>query len=217
MTSRRGFTLLEVIIAMAILGLSLAAIFDLNAGAIAMHRYTKKLTVASMLARSKMTDVEQELYDKGLPLDDDEDGGDFSAEGWPSYKWRARILAPRTSGVTPEQLISAIFGIPLGGDGESGGIGDMLSGFMGGGKKDKNGNSAPTPTGGALGGLGAMGGMASGLMQGQFTQMLDQITKAVREIHLTVTWKEGTQVESIDLVTHIVSLGQGSDRNGPSA
>jgi general secretion pathway protein I len=51
-------------------------------------------------------------------------------------------------------------------------------------------------------------------MQQQFQTMVDQLTKAVREVHLTVTWKEGKQTESFDLVTHVVSLGPGSDRNG---
>jgi len=45
-------------------------------------------------------------------------------------------------------------------------------------------------------------------------QLLDQIQRGVREIHLTVSWKEGTRTESIDLVTDLVSLRQGSDRNG---
>ena len=48
----------------------LLAIFDLNAGAVASHAYAKRLTVATMLARSKMTDLEQELYDKGFDADD---------------------------------------------------------------------------------------------------------------------------------------------------
>ena len=60
---KRGFTLLEVVVALAILGLALLAIFDLNAGAVASHAYAKRLTIATMLARSKMTDIEQELYD----------------------------------------------------------------------------------------------------------------------------------------------------------
>ncbi len=52
------------------------------------------------------------------------------------------------------------------------------------------------------------------MMQGQFTAMVDQLTKAVREVHLTVTWKDGKQTESLDLVTHVVSMGPGTDRNG---
>src|SRR5690606_16887681 len=50
---QKGFTLLEVMIALAILGMSLMAIFQLNSQAVAMHAYTKRLTVASMLARAK--------------------------------------------------------------------------------------------------------------------------------------------------------------------
>ena len=63
---RRAFTLLEVLVALAILGVSLLAIIDINSQAIAAHLYAKKLTVATLLARSKMTDIEQQMYDKGL-------------------------------------------------------------------------------------------------------------------------------------------------------
>ena len=94
MRRARGFTLLETVIALAILGLALMAIFDLNAGAVANHAYTKKLTVATLLARSKMTDLEQKLYDDGFSNDDDEESGDFSDEGWSTFKWRAKIIAP---------------------------------------------------------------------------------------------------------------------------
>jgi general secretion pathway protein I len=80
--NRRGFTLLEVVVALAILGLALLAIFDLNAGAVNSHAYAKRLTVATMLARSKMTDLEQDLYDKGFDADDQERSGDFKGEGW---------------------------------------------------------------------------------------------------------------------------------------
>ena len=82
--------------------LALMAIFDLNAGAVANHAYAKQLTVATMLARSKMTDLEQELYDKGFDADDDEKSGDFRDEGWEAYTWTAQIIAPRTTEVSPD-------------------------------------------------------------------------------------------------------------------
>jgi general secretion pathway protein I len=82
----RGFTLLETVVALAILALALMAIFDLNAGAVSNHAYTKKLTVATLLARAKMTDLEQELHDEGFSNDDDEESGDFSEEGWSQFK-----------------------------------------------------------------------------------------------------------------------------------
>jgi general secretion pathway protein I len=214
-----GFTLLEVIVALAILGMSMMAIFNINSEAIYAHVYAKKLTVATLLARSKMTDIEQELFDKGFQVDDDDQGGDFSEEGWPSFKWRAKIIAPKTNGLSPDQLLGAIFGIPMGGGkGDASGIG-ALAGMFGAGQTPPGGSSTSAPIPGMGGSnpansiLSAMG-PASGLIQTQFQGLVDQLTKAVREVHLTVTWKEGKLTESFDIVTHIVSLGPGSDRNG---
>ena len=214
MRRNRGFTLLEVVVALAILGLALMAIFDLNAGAVSNHVYTKRLTVASLLARSKMTDIEQTLYDQGFSNDDDEESGDFSDEGWPQFKWRARIIAPKTEGVTPDQLIGAIFNLPIGdsADGDPmGGLAGLFGGGAGGGK-DGASSGGPQPAG-----MSGMGGAAMGMAQPMFTQMVQQITQTVREVHLTVYWQEGTVLESIDLVTHVVSLGPASDRNGGAA
>lgn len=206
---RGGFTLLETMVAMAILSVALMAIFDLNSGAVANHVYTKRLTVAALLSRSKMTDLEQKLYDDGFEQDDDEQSGDFSDEGWPQFKWRARIIAPKTDGVTPDQLIGAIFNLPMGGGDSGDPLGGLASLFGGGGGDGKGG----TPPGGTTS-ASPLGASAMSMAQPMFTQMVDQLTKSVREVHLTVYWKEGTQVESVDVVTHVVSLGPGGDRNG---
>jgi len=202
-----GFTLLEVVVALAILSMALLAIFDLNAGAVANHAYTKRITVASLLAREKMTDLEQKLYDEGFPADDEEESGDFSREGWPNYKWRARILAPRTTGVSTDKLLSALFNVPIGGEGGDDSMTAIAAMFGGGGGK----------SGGSGAGAAAMAGPMAGLAQGQMTQFLDQISKMVREVHLTVTWRDGKDVETMDVVTHVVSTGPGSDRNGGAA
>lgn len=211
---KAGFTLLEVIIALAILGMSLMAIFQISSQAVYAHVYAKKLTVATLLARSKMVDLEQEMHDKGFQLDDDEQAGDFSEEGWASYKWRAKIVAPKTNGLTPDQLIGAIFNLPTGGggEGEQGAGMGALAGLLGGGKPAE-GAPPNDPKAGLLGALGP----AAGIAQQQFQQMIDTLQKSVREVHLTVSWKEGKLTESIDVVTHVVSLGPGSDRNGGAA
>lgn len=220
----RAFTLLEVVVALSILAVSLVAVLDINSNAVYSHVYAKKLTVATLLARSKMTDLEQKLYDEPLPVDDDEDAGDFSAEGWPGFKWRAKIIVPKTNGLSPEQLFGALFGIPMGmGDGKSGGGGAdptmMLQTMMGGGNVDpsKLAGAGAAAQGAAGGGLMGMLGPMAGMAQQQFTQMVEQLQKTVREVHLTVTWKEGKITESIDLVTHVVSIGPGSYCNGGAA
>lgn len=215
--SRPGFTLLEVVVALAILGVSLVAILDVNAQTVSKHVYAKKLTVATLLARSKMIDLEQKLHDQGLSVDDEEDSGDFGEEGWPSFKWRSRTVAPKTNGLSPEQLFSALLNLPLGGGGEDG-PGGLLSGLFGSATKPGSSSGPGSTTAGSGKGdpnalLGAMGPMA-GIASQQFTQMVDQLQKSVREVHLTVSWKEGKLTESLDLVTHVVSMGPGSDRNG---
>jgi general secretion pathway protein I len=45
-------------------------------------------------------------------------------------------------------------------------------------------------------------------------QLIQQIQRSVREVHLTVSWKDGRRTESIDVVNDVFSLRQGSDRNG---
>ncbi len=231
---RRAFTLLEVVVALAILGLALLAIFDLNSGAVASHAYAKRLTIATMLARSKMTDIEQELYDKGFDTDDREISGDFRAEGWEAYTWTAQILAPRTTEISPDKLLEMLFNVPPGKDGLSGlaallgggrdgGVGGALSSLSGSGSLSQLQSLAQSqggPTLGALGpgasaasGLGALGPFAA-LAQTQMQQLLQQIQQSVREVHLTVSWKEGKRTESIDVVNDVFSMRQGSDRNG---
>lgn len=211
---QRGFTLLEVMIALAILGMSLMAIFQLNSQAVAMHAYTKRLTVASMLARGKMIDIEQELYDEGFQLDDQELSGGFEDEGWEMFKWRARIIAPETTDVSPQQFMGALFNLPIGDTG-----GDPLAAFaemMGGSEEAAAAAEAAGLSPTATPGMSPIAGMAGGLMQQQFDQMLAQIAQQVREVHLTVSWKDGDQEESLDVVTHIVAEGTGGDRNAPA-
>jgi general secretion pathway protein I len=226
----RGFTLLEVVVALAILGLALLAIFDLNAGAIASHAYAKRITIATMLARSKMTDIEQELYDKGFDNDDREISGDFRAEGWEAYTWKAQILAPRTTELSPDKLLEALFNIPPGADGVSGlasllgggrdgGVGGALSGLASSGALSNiqqqygSGSTALPPGATGASGLQALGPFAA-LAQTQMQQLIQQIQRSVREVHLTVSWKDGRRTESIDVVNDVFSLRQGSDRNG---
>ncbi|HEY1418689.1 MAG TPA: prepilin-type N-terminal cleavage/methylation domain-containing protein, partial [Myxococcaceae bacterium] len=227
---RRGFTLLEVVVAMAILGIALIAIFDLNAGAVASHAYAKRLTIATMLARGKMTDIEQDLYDKGFDVDDQEITGDFRAEGWEAYTWKAQILAPRTTELSPDKLLEALFNLPPGtggadglaallGGGRDGGVGGALSSLGGSGGLASLASqyaSAGGPTSGLPPGATAASGMSAlgpfaGLAQTQMQQLLQQIQKSVREVHLTISWKDGKRTESLDVVNDVFSLRQGSD------
>lgn len=65
--NRRGFTLLEVMIAVAILGISLAAIFSSEVGAANIAARARRQNVAVTLARCKMGEIEEIISIEGLP------------------------------------------------------------------------------------------------------------------------------------------------------
>ena len=200
----RGFTLLEVMISLAILAIALVAISDLNGGAVAMHAYSRKATEATLLLRSKMLDVEDQLQKDGFSDFDDEKHGDFSDEGGEGYAWSAEVLKPDVQ-LDPAQLLGML-GVGGNGNGKSGGGGlagaaaSMLGGLGGG---------ASALTGGAQGGGGAaalMSGPLGGMLQGQAKTFIETLKKSVREIRLTVSWGEGKQKQSVSASQMIVIL-----------
>ena len=55
-TTEQGFSLLEVMVSLAILSISLVAILNLHSGAVRMHNHAKFVSMATLLARSKMVE-----------------------------------------------------------------------------------------------------------------------------------------------------------------
>jgi general secretion pathway protein I len=62
-----GFTLLEVMMAVAILGLLLTSIFSSEAGAIKIAHRARKTEIAVPLVRCKMGEIEEQLAKEGFP------------------------------------------------------------------------------------------------------------------------------------------------------
>lgn len=177
---RRGFTLLEVMVSLGILAVALMAIADLNGGAVRMHVYSRDLTRAVQLARGKMLDLQVLLRKDGLSDFSKEYAGDFSDEKDPKYKWRALVVRPEIE-LDPAELTSMVTsGLGLGA--ESG--------------------SASGPETDPLSMLGPM----AGLVDRQFTQMQETLKNSVREIRLTVSWKQGNREESFEVTEHVVIL-----------
>ena len=75
----KGFTLLEVMISLAILSVALSAVIGVNIGAMSISGKSKGIIIAASLARSKMFDLEEELRIKGFPDFDEQLDGDFDA------------------------------------------------------------------------------------------------------------------------------------------
>ncbi len=192
---RRGFTLLEVMISLSILAVALVAISDLNGGAVAMHAYGRRATEATLLLKGKMLDIEDELQKNGFSDFSDEKHGIFEDEGAPAYSWSAEILKPDVQ-LDPAQLMGML---GVGGDNkqqQKGGLAGAASALaqqLGGG----------APPGGAS---SMMGGPLAGVLQGQAKTFIEQLKKSVREVRLTVSWKDGSSERNVSASQMIVIL-----------
>ncbi|HEY6878813.1 MAG TPA: prepilin-type N-terminal cleavage/methylation domain-containing protein, partial [Polyangiales bacterium] len=62
---RAGFTILEVMIAVVILAIGLGALFASEAGAIRMAQKARTSTIATLLARCKMAEIEEQIAKSG--------------------------------------------------------------------------------------------------------------------------------------------------------
>lgn len=78
---RSGFTLLEVVIALAILALALFVLVDAQASAVLMTVDAEKTLVGSYLAQQKMTEATLRLEKEGFKTADVNDEGNFDDFG----------------------------------------------------------------------------------------------------------------------------------------
>jgi general secretion pathway protein I len=86
MTGRTtGFTLLEVMVALAIIAISLMAVMGSQSQSLSLAGEAKFNTTAALLAQEKMAEVERNKKD--YPSDD---SGDFG-EDFPGYLWRVEV------------------------------------------------------------------------------------------------------------------------------
>lgn len=86
-----GFTLLEVLIALAILASVMTVLMGTVANSSQQAIFSNQLTRVSQLARTKMIDLEYEIVEEGFSDDVEEYRGDFREEGYPEIKWEARV------------------------------------------------------------------------------------------------------------------------------
>ncbi len=88
---RGGFTLLEVMIALAILAVSFTALLGTQSQAMMVTHYIRSVTIASILARSKLTELEHHFKKEGFDTFDETESGDFSDEGYSDFQWEVTL------------------------------------------------------------------------------------------------------------------------------
>jgi general secretion pathway protein I len=90
---RSGFTLLEVMIAIAIIAITLLAVFGSQSQSLSLANEAKFSTTAALLAQSKMAEIEAVN-----PEDLASDSGDFG-ENFPNYHWKLTVSDVSFAGI----------------------------------------------------------------------------------------------------------------------
>lgn len=94
-----GFTLLEIMIAMAVLAISLVAVFQSQSQSISMISRSRFETTAPLLAQAKMAELEAAGADDLIS-----ESGDFG-EDYPDYSWEVQVEDTRLDYVMKIELI----------------------------------------------------------------------------------------------------------------
>lgn len=220
---QRGFSLLEVIVAVAILGLGLTTILSAQAGLFSTSTRGANMTRASNLARCKMSEVELKLARDGFPITDEKDEGhcceDEEDDGFTCVWMVETVLLPNI-----DLLDGGVDAGELGGDGGLGG-----PSASGGLKLDAGLNTDSTGLGqlGLVGdGMSAMGlssdsmsGMSDsvGSMDGMASMALSMVYPAVkpmfeasiRRVMVTVKWREGINERTFEIGQYLTNPQQG--------
>ena len=190
--SARGFSLLEVLVAMAILVVALAALLGHQGVGIHMADFSNRVSQATMLAQGKMLDVEYALLTDSMDALDDCEDGDFREEGFRKFEWKACAYKLEMSDGAGDALAQQVMG--------------MLAGFQLPGAAAGAGDDPMAAVGG--GGLGASVQMAMGALP-TFLQLLED---KIRKVRVEVTWKDAVGERSIVLERFVTTLGE--DRTG---
>lgn len=199
MRPARAFTLLEVMVALAVLSMGLLAVADLSGTALRGHGYTRDLSAATLLARGKLAEMEEKYEDQGFKDFDESEEGDFADEGYPAFKWRLEAKKP-DSALGPDQLLAVLLG-QAGADASSQ---ELLARLLGTG--GTGGQPAAAP-GGALGGV----------LQAQLTAFGEALKKSLRQVTLTVAWRDGGVRHEFGVTTHLVVLNPKAPAGARSA
>jgi general secretion pathway protein I len=213
MKHARGFTLLEVLMAVAILGLGLSVLLGAQSGLFASASRAEHISVATGLARCRVSELELELLQKGFPLIDQESDGDCCM-GEPSEGFDCSWKIQRVELPDPSEMNASGDGgldlstDALGADALGAGSNPMsalLSLEQGGlGEKPDLGALATELTG-SMGGTDAIAGIVMGFVYPTLKPMLEA---SIRKVIVSVNWREGSRERSLGVTYYVTDPKQ---------
>lgn len=208
---KQGFSLLEVMVAIAILGLTLTVILSAQGGLAASNRSAANMGQAVQLGRCKMTEIEEQLLKLGYQEIDQVDNGvacciDSTPEGFTCDTKIEKVEMPNMD-----------TGNSLGDGGALLGANSALLGpqnVAGGPGLDLNVDAGIQGLGGQLasqlgpGSAGAEGmiGMVMGML---YPSMKPMYEASIRRVTVTVRWKEGPNQRELPITQFVTNPQRG--------
>jgi general secretion pathway protein I len=204
----RGFTLLEVMVAISILGLGLSVILGSQAGLFASANHAGHITYAVSLARCKMSETELDLLKEGYPLVDQSYSGRCCEEDDSEYNcdWRVETIElPQPTEFLPGEEDG---GIPSDDDTGLGPLGAIagLSGAPAAGEPGANPLGALASLGGGDAPGGGIGAMVMGLV---YPDLKPTLEASIRKITVAVHWREGKSERDLQVIQYVTDPQQG--------
>jgi general secretion pathway protein I len=220
----RGFSLLEVLVALAILGLGLTTILSAQAGLFSTSARSANMTSASNLARCKMSEIELLLMRDGYPLSDEKDEGrccEREDDNRFTCRWMVETIKlpplDQGDGGTDGGLLGGVTGSGL----QTGGglkLDAELNPNSMAGKNplDILGQAMPglgmgTGTGSSSDPLGSvgLGGLATMVLPMVYPTVKPMFEASIRRVSVSVRWKEGINTRNFDVAQYVTNPQQG--------
>jgi len=226
-TADHGFSLLEVLVALAILGLGLTSILSAQAGLFSSSARSSHVTAASNLARCKLAELEVKLLREGYQWTEQKGEGTCCEEENESTYTCTWVVEPV---VLPEMNMSLNMGQDAGTSPSPGasspGAGSFLSGFNPTDTKDLGAGSPLGALGGLMPGLGGanapfgmlssgsgstsgMGGIATMALTIIYPTLKPMLEASIRRVTVSVKWNEGSSARDFSVVEYVTNPMQG--------
>ena len=219
----RGFTLLEVMVSVAILGLALTVILSAQAGLYAASTHAYNETMAIGMARCKMGEVEEELLRMGYPELDQVEDGPCCEDQTPDKMrctWKVERVElpdpptfaeenPAGDGASLDMTTPTSSMLPNG----AGPFGALLSAGKGEGSPLSNagsGQEGVKALGSMLGdSTGEVAGLAPLVMSIVYPSLKPLLEASIRKVTIIVEWKEGINERDLTVVQYVTNPMRG--------
>ncbi len=174
--SARGYTLMEVLIAVALLAVVLTVVLGTQANQVQIGSTANEMGTAMLLGRAKMLEIESGLLADGFSDDEQNEKGDFRSEGFAAFHWESRVEPVKIDDASKEQLLGEA-NSKLFGEGESGDGGTFT------------GNDA----------FASYLPMVVGLLP----DYINKIGERARKVTLTITWETLRGEQQLSIVQYV--------------